>query len=183
MKTAFLTGPRVYLRPLRESDVDGPYLDWLNDELVCRGNSHHVFPYSREQALDFVRHATTNQQELVLAVVLRETDAHIGNVALSRIHPRNQAAEFSILMGDSRQWGQGFGLEAGRLLLEHGFTALNLERIGCGTFGTNEAMQKLAIALGMKQEGIRRAAVWKDGRRLDVVEYGILREEFQPSSG
>jgi ribosomal-protein-alanine N-acetyltransferase len=175
----FLTGSRLYLRTLREEDVDGPYLTWLNDAAVCQGNSHHVYPYTRPQALEYVRQATTSTRELILAVVHIETDRHIGNVALSGINAIYRTAEFSILLGDATIWGKGFGREAGRLLLAHGFYALNLNRVGCGTFATNEGMKKLARELGMKEEGVRRQAAWKDGRFVDVVEFGILREEFE----
>ena len=52
-------------------------------------------------------------------------------------------------------------------------------RIGCATFETNVGMRKLAGALGMIEEGVRRQAAYKDGRYLDVVEYGLLRAEFE----
>ena len=48
----FLSGERIRLRPLTAADVDGPYLSWFNDPEVSRLNSHHVFPYTREQALE-----------------------------------------------------------------------------------------------------------------------------------
>ncbi len=176
--TPFLAGERVALRALRESDADGPYADWLNDAEVCRGNSHHVFPYTRAQALDYIRQVAARRDELVLAVTLRADGRHIGNIALQHIHPVNRSAELSILLGDRAAWGQGCGVEAAELLLAHAFSTLNLERVACGTFGENQAMQKLALRLGMREEGRRRRAVFKDGRYDDVVEYGVLRDEF-----
>ena len=175
----FLQGERVALRPLSEADVDGPYPAWFNDAVVCRGNSHHVFPYSRAQALEYVRSASTRPDTLILAVTLRADGRHIGNVALDAIHPVYRTAEFTILMGDRSEWGKGYALEAARLILAHGFSALNLRRIGCGTFHTNDGMIKLALALGMVQEGVRRGGAWKDGRYVDIVEYGLLRDEFR----
>lgn len=122
--------------------------------------------------------AATARDELVLAVVLDDGQRHIGNIALNRIHPIYRSAEFAILLGDSAEWGKGYGLEAGRLVVAHGFSALNLHRIACGTLATNLGMQRLATALGMKQEGIRRAAAFKDGTYVDIIEYGLLRDEF-----
>jgi RimJ/RimL family protein N-acetyltransferase len=176
--TPFLKGDRVHLRALEERDVDGPYLGWLNDEVACAGNSHHVFPYGRSKALDYVRFAATTERDVVLAIALNDTREHIGNIALSAIHPLYRIAQLTILIGDRRQWSKGYGLEAGRLLLNHGFRALNLARIECGTFATNAGMLRLAEALGMRREGVRRRAAWKDGDYVDVVEFGILREEF-----
>ena len=43
---------------------------------------------------------------------------------------------------------------------------------------TNVAMQKLAEYLGMVLEGRRRQAAFKDGLWLDIVEYGVLLDEY-----
>ncbi len=174
----FLQGARLYLAPLDDADLDGPYPAWLNDEQVCRGNSHHVYPYSRAQAAEYIRAGSKAAGELVLAIRLNDGDKHIGNIALSRIHPIYRSAEFSILLGDAEEWGRGYGREAAELLLRHGFLTLNLNRIACGTFATNEGMCRLARALGMQQEGVRRRAAFKDGASVDVIEFGLLRDEF-----
>lgn len=174
----FLRGSRIVLRPLTADDADGRYPQWLNDPEVCAGNSHFVQPYSRDQARAFIAQSQDPLRDLVLAVVVTEGMVHIGNVSLSRIHAIYRRAEFSILIGERSHWGAGYGEEAGELLFRHGFTAMNLHRIECGTFGHNVAMQRLAASLGMKQEGVRRQAAFKDGTYVDVLEFGVLRDEF-----
>ncbi len=174
----FLTGERVVLRPLRPADADGPYPGWLNDPDATRYNSHHVFPYTRELALEYIERTRGSRGELVLAIQDRASGRHVGNVALQAIHATYRSAEFSILIGEADFRGRGIGVDAGRLLLAHGFDELNLHRVGCGTSEDNVGMQKLARQLGMREEGRRRGAMWKRGRFVDVVEYGVLRSEF-----
>jgi RimJ/RimL family protein N-acetyltransferase len=176
---AFLMGEDLYLRPLLEEDCNGPYLTWFNDEEVCRGNSHHVFPCTRQELLDYVNKSHTRRDELILAIILKNGDRHIGNIALQTIDPVYRSADLTILIGDKSTWGRGFGTEAAKLLCDHGFNALNLHRIACGTFDTNIAMKKLALDLGMKQEGKRRDAVYKDDRYIDMIEFGVLRREYE----
>lgn len=178
MLRPFLVTERLHLRPLSESDCNGDYVDWLNDEDVCRGNSHHVFPYTRDAALAYVRSAQQTRDDLILAIDRRDEARHIGNIALQGIHRVYRSAELAILIGDKKSWGQGFGQEAARALCRHGFVALNLHRIACGTFEDNTGMQRLARWLGMKEEGRRRQAAYKAGRYVDVIEYGVLRHEF-----
>ncbi len=178
MAIPFLKGSRLYLRPLTEADVQGSYVDWLNDEEVCRGNSHHVFPYTPEAALAYVQRARQTRDDLILAMVLKDGDRHIGNIALQGIHSTYRSAEFAIVLGARDAWGKGYAREAGQLVLRHGFGALNLHRVHCGTFEDNVGMQRLAAALGMREEGRRREAAFKGGRYLDVIEYGILAGEF-----
>ncbi len=176
---AFLEGQRLYLRSLVESDADGPYSNWFNDEEVCAGNSHHVRPFTREAALEYVRYARQTPDSLILAMVLREGDRHVGNIALGSINRLYRSAEFTIVIGDKSVWGKGYSKEAAYLLCDHGFSSMNLHRIGCGTFQDNEAMKKLARALGMKEEGRRREAAFKRGRYIDIIEFGVLRDEYE----
>ena len=173
----FLVGERVTLRPLSEADVDGPYVSWFNDPEVCRFNSHHVYPYTREMALDFVR-GLSSSRDLVLAMVSAEDGRHLGNISLQEVNPLHRTAEFAIVLGDRRAWGTGVATEAGKLILGHGFRAMNLHRVGAGTSVENEAMKKLAVRLGMKEEGVRRQAMFKDGRYHDIVEFGVLAEDW-----
>lgn len=179
--TAFLIGERLYLRALAESDADGPYAGWFNDAETCRGNSHHVFPATSESALDYIRSSLRTRESLILAIVLKDGQRHIGNIALQNIQPLHRTAELSILLGDRAAWGQGYAAEAAELILAHGFHSLNLHRVGCGTFTDNKAMQKLAQRLGMREEGRRREAAFKNGVLQDVIEYGLLRGEFNTS--
>lgn len=175
----FLDGETIYLRPLSTDDLAGGYSNWLNDPEVSAHNSHHVFPYTLAQAKGYVESVRNDPQNLVLAIVAKDTDAHIGNIALQNIDPVSRNAEYAIVIGDKKYWGKGVASEASRLLLAHGFNALNLHRIYCGTSSANVAMQKLAAKLGMKEEGRRRAALYKDGVYADVIEYGLLREDFK----
>jgi RimJ/RimL family protein N-acetyltransferase len=175
----FIEGPRLILRGLIESDAQGPYPAWLNNAETCRGNAHHVRPFDEAEAMDFIRAVRRDTSQLVLAITLRDEGRHIGNIALQAIHPVFRRADLSILLGDASVHGKGYGLEASRLICRHGFDALSLNRIQCGTYAENQAMIGLAKALGMREEGRRREAAWKDGRYVDVLEFGMLHSEFR----
>lgn len=178
MSIPFLVGKNIYLRALTESDASGPYPRWLNDSEMCQGNSHHVFPYSREDALVFIGNVNSSRHQLTLAIIVDGDDTHIGNIALNQINNIDRTAGLAIMIGDKSCWGKGYGKEAARLICGHGFLALNLNRISCGTFDGNRAMSKLAEYLGMTEEGRRRQAAFKNGCYVDIVEYGILKSEY-----
>ncbi|MEQ8170855.1 MAG: GNAT family N-acetyltransferase, partial [Candidatus Eremiobacterota bacterium] len=141
MITPFLIGSNIYLRALNEKDLEGNYLQWLNDSDVCKYNSHHVFPYDRESAEKYIKNTYNSKTSLVLAIVLIEKDIHIGNIALQNIDYISRNAEFAILIGEKSYWGKGYSKEAGLLILIHGFIELNLHRIYCGTSVDNIPMQ------------------------------------------
>lgn len=178
MKQPFLVGNYVYLRGLRLEDVERNYVNWLNDAEVCQYNSHHVFPFSMQEAEEYARSTFHSRNSLVLAIILKKGDLHIGNITLKNIDNVSRRAEFAIVMGEKKLWGRGYSKEAAFLMVNHGFMEMNLHRIYCGTSIDNISMQKLAEYLGMKKEGRRRDDLFKNGQYRDIVEYGVLKNEF-----
>lgn len=181
MAVYFLEGKRIGLRPLRKSDVEANYGNWLNDRSVCEYNAHHRWPYSVKMLEDYVAMTDSNSAILALAIEDKEAQIHLGNISLQAIDYVSQCAEFAILIGEKSYWHQGVGKEAGNLLVAHGFQELNLRRIYLGTSIHNVGMQKLAISLGFKQEGVRRQALYKHGAFVDIVEFGLLKTEWLDS--
>ncbi len=175
---SFINGERIYLRPLDESDAYSNYMNWFNDEEVCRYNNHFRYPYLYEDALNYINYARKTKDSLILAIIQRDEDNHIGNISLQDINYIHRTTEFAIVLGEKQHWNKGYAKEAANLLLHHAFGELNLNRLSCGTFHTNTGMQKLAESLGFIKEGIRRSAVFKNNEYIDIYEYGILREEW-----
>jgi len=175
----FLAGARIYLRNLEPDDVEGNYGYWLNDPEVCRFNAHHRFPYAKDDLRGYIEGLNGARDRLVLAIIDREGDQHVGNISLQSIDPIERSAEFAIVIGEKTAWGKGFSKEAARLILDHGFGALNLHRVCCGTSAENTPMQKLALAMGFSLEGRRREALYKDYQYWDILEYGLLRREWK----
>lgn len=174
----FIKGEKINLCILKNDYCEGEYMDWLNSEEVCLGNSHHKFPVSKMNLIDFITTKNDDRNSIHLAIIETSSSRHVGNVALQNIDYLNRQAEFAIILGEKGIWGKGFGTEACRLLMKHGFKELNLRRIYCATYENNKGMISIANKVGMMLEGRRRKAVYKNGNYLDVVEFGILKNEF-----
>ena len=180
MVNPFIVGEKIYLRSIVEADLTPVYREWFNDTKVCEFNSHHRFPNYDANMKDYYESVIRNEANLVLAICDKETDLHIGNVSLQDIDPPNQKAEFAIIIGNKEYWGKGVGQEAMRLIVQHGFSELNLHRIELGTAEDNIGMQKLALLLGFKEEGRSRQAMWKNAKWKTIFHYGLLVDEFKP---
>ncbi|MDP2894167.1 MAG: GNAT family protein [Sulfurimonas sp.] len=178
MKNPFLVGKNIYLRGLTLEDCDGDYPLWLNDETTCQYSEHHVFPYSRENAQEYISNLSLQKDKVMLAIVDKKSDKHIGNIAIFAISHLHRSAEFSIMIGNKDFQGKGYSKEASLMMLNHGFNTMNLHRIYSGTMQNNEPMKHLSLALGMKQEGVFRDEVYKNGKYHDTIRFSILKEEF-----
>ena len=172
----FLKGKKLFLRGLSEQDLDGNYVSWLNDAETCQYNNHHRFPYNETLAKNYIQ--SIDKNNLVLAICVNKTGVHIGNISLQKIDWISRNAEYAILLGDKNFQGKGYAHEASKLIIEHGFNELNLARIYCGTSAENIGMQNLALKLGMSQEGTRKKAIYKHGRYIDILEYGLINPKL-----
>ncbi len=177
-KSIFLKGETIQLRALQVSDIEGSYARWLNDPEITLYNSHGRYPVTAPELARFVENALSSKTSLVMAIIDIATGKHIGNISLQGINWIDRSAEIAFILGEKDYWGKGVMYEAGNLIMNHGFRQLNLHRVHCGTSSENKGMQKLAEKLGMKQEGIRREALFKNGAYFDVIEYGVLASEF-----
>ena len=174
-------GDGYYVRGLREDDLAGPYPSWFEDQEVCRYNSHGKFFRNARWFRDF--YDSLNCEDQVVWAICHQDDGHIGNVSLQSLSSINRNAEYAILIGSRNHWRKSAGLSASLAILRHGFMKLNLERIYCGTASGNVGMQRLALRLGMIEEGRRRKHLYLAGDWQDMLEYGVLRDEFMRAQG
>jgi [ribosomal protein S5]-alanine N-acetyltransferase len=180
MKNPFFIGPRLYFRALEREDA--PQLaGFINDPGVRRTLLLHR-PMSVGQELGFVDALGKDEHQVILGVARHGHSELIGSVGLHALDFRTRRAEFGMLIGDRSQWGQGFGTEATRMMLDYGFGTLNLNRIWLQAFASNTAAIRVYEKAGFRQEGVQRAHLFKDGEYEDGVLMGILRSEWKPLS-
>lgn len=171
-----LTTGRVALSPVYECEI--PVLHrWINDrDLVLSSAPFKAVSETSHKAwFDSIE----KREDIALfGIRFVETGELIGTCQLCGIHPVHRSAELRIRIGDRDRQGQGYGKDAVRLLLRHGFSDLNLERIYLYVFATNQPAVRLYEHVGFVREGVLRRAAHIDGGCVDVVIMGILREEF-----
>jgi [ribosomal protein S5]-alanine N-acetyltransferase len=174
----FLSGARVYLRPLVEADVDDDYLAWMNDHEVTRYIESAKYPVTRESLLRFVARFKDSPSDVGLAIVDRATDARIGSVTLNHINWVHRRADTGIMVGRKEYWGKGLAFESWALLIGYAFERLGLRRIVAGAHTANAGSVATLKKLGFTHEGTLRQHDLIDGRYCDTMQFGLLREEF-----
>lgn len=179
MNSPFLTGPRLYLRRIEPADLGGAYFDWLNDQEVTRWMQQGVFPNSPELMEQFYQGQSTSQTDVVFAIVSVDTDAHIGNIRLHDIHPVFRSAMISLIIGEREYWGKGLGTEAIKLVVDHAFRRLNLNRLHAGAAEPNLGCVRAFEKARFLREGVSRQAYFCEGDYVDLIQLGLLRSDWQ----
>ncbi|MFC7142009.1 GNAT family N-acetyltransferase [Halosimplex aquaticum] len=172
------SGERVTLRSVEEEDV--PFLQRASANPEIR---YPLGSYLRNQeAMDVSEERGTDR----FLVCLDGEDAgpgqpdedeirRIGAVNAEEMHYRRPELGYWLI---PEVHGQGYGKEAVGLVVDCLFREYDKPAIGAGAFDHNDASRGLLESLGFTQEGRRRKFMFVDGEYRDMVQYGLLREEW-----
>ena len=106
-------------------------------------------------------------------------DRLIGKAEVQRIEWTNSNGQIRIGIGSAEDRCKGYGTQALRLLLRFAFAELNLFRISANVPEYNEGAIALLKKFGFVEEVRRRQALERDGRRWDLLVFGLLKDEWQ----
>jgi len=172
---------RVRLRAVERDDIPR-FVEWLNDPDVTAGLSMHLPLATWDETRWFEGLPGKVVAERPLAIEVRTPEGgwkHIGNTGLESIEWLNRSAMFGIFIGEKAFWDQGYGSEATRLMVRHGFETLNLNRIYLHVYETNPRAIHAYEKVGFVREGLLREALYRDGSYFNVLLMSILRSEWK----
>ena len=172
-----LIGDNIYLSPISVDDVE-EYAEMVNDIKVSVGLGY----LSYTNIIDFESEKEfliSVKKEKMFAVRLLENDELLGNIGFNSLDIINRNGALGVLSGNPKYQRKGYGTEALKLILDYGFSFLNLRNISLSVFEYNEAAYNLYKKAGFKEVGRLRKAVEIMGKTYDVIIMDMLKEEFQ----
>jgi RimJ/RimL family protein N-acetyltransferase len=175
----YLKGKKINLRRIRRSDAESIQQNG-NDEDVTR-YLFTPYPYTMEHAHSFIRASHRmyrNETGYPLGIEHKDTKKIIGLIGLYRVDHNNRFAETGFWLG-KKYWRKGYIKEAVILTLKFAFEDLDFHRIYARAFHPNTVSMKLIEKLGFVHEGTLRKHVYKHGKYMDMLFYGMLKEEFK----
>ncbi|WP_171943457.1 GNAT family N-acetyltransferase [Streptococcus suis] len=171
---------RLLLRPWSETDAA---------DLFSQASHHEVGPaagwpvhQSVEESREIIK--TVLSQPETYALVLKETGQVIGSIGLmigkkGGLELADSEAEIGYWIGHSF-WGQGLVPEASQVLLDYGFSQLNLEKIWCRAFVENSKSLRVQEKLGFVYQYLLEDVHFPLNDEIRTERVSLLtREEWQ----
>ena len=109
----------------------------------------------------------------------KEDDRLIGRAAIQWIEWTNGNAWLHLGIGSAQDQRKGFGSQALGMLMRFAFAELNLFRLSARIPEYNQAAIALFSKFGFAEEVRRRQALDRDGRRWDLIVFGLLNSEWK----
>jgi len=66
MDRPFLVGEKIYLRPFDVDDIEGDYIQWVNDSEIIGHLASNAFPKTKSELVDFVNDVLNNRDYVFL---------------------------------------------------------------------------------------------------------------------
>ena len=170
-----ISGERIYLSPVNIDDAP-VFTKWMNDEAVSGNLEQYSQNFSVEAEQEFLKQLSSGGHDY--AIVLREGNVLLGLISINRINKISRKASIGMFIGEADQRGKGYGSEALRLILDYGFSTLNLHNIMLTVHADNEQAIACYKKAGFREFGRRKEACFKRGRYFDTVYMEILPGDF-----
>jgi RimJ/RimL family protein N-acetyltransferase len=171
-----LEGEGIALRPLRADDAPAFAAAFRDDPDLGRAVGIPTDP--DEEWLRARVDGAAVRDGVELAVTTDGSDELRGVVIVHHVEPDHGRAEVGFwLVRDAR--GRGLGTRAVALVVDWLFAGPGLRRVELSTTPDNRGAQALAQRLGFTLEGVMRRRDVERGVAIDVVWFGLLREEWR----
>ena len=174
-----LAGDGVVLRRLRADDAEAYVAAFRADPDLGRLLGMEKDPGAaaiRERAERLPERAADGTL-VELAVSGPADDAFLGSIILHSFDWTHRRCEVGYWLVPAAR-GEGVGSRAVALAVSWALDSLDLLRVEMTTTPENDAVFALARRLGFTQEGVLRKRNVERGVRVDVVWFGVLREEW-----
>ena len=174
-----ITGGRINLRKVIESDVNNNYFRWMNDAEVTRFLENGVQRYSIDALHEYVKEKNKDSSNYFLAIIARDGNQHIGNIKLGPINWVHRHGDIGIIIGEKEQWGKGYATEAISLVVKYAFENLKLHKITAGCTELNLGSMKAFQKNGFEIEGIRKKQFFWEGRYINSILLGLINSNYE----
>lgn len=175
-----LKGDKVYLTAVEKGDLE-QLRDWRNNP-DFRKHFREYRELNMTMQDKWFEQKVAGDPTTMMFSIRRNSDGQLlgccGFVYINWVH-RN--ADLSLYIGWNNAYidGEGYAEESCRLLFDHGFNELNLNKIWTEIYEFDAKKKALYDKLGFNQDGLLRQNYFYDGRWWDSRILSLLAEEYR----
>lgn len=170
---------RLILRKFAFTDADDMLMYWISDPLVQFLYGEPIYVNHQELAEPLGKYISSYEKMDYYrwAVILKETNKCIGQVAFFLVDSKNHFGEIEYCIGRNFQ-KKGFATETTKAVMKYGFETINFHKIQICHREGNTASQKVIQKCGLKYEGMLRDFFYRDDQYFGRLYYSTLKEEW-----
>ena len=166
----------VVLRAIEAYDLD-LLCDIINDPSIEMMTGGYCFPVSKDRQKRWFENY--DQQKDLRCMIEIKNGATIGMIMLTDIDWKNRTGQLHQKIKariKDRKKGDIFDAMMG--FLNYAFNELGLECVYGTVLEYNLLSRKLAMKCGLKEEGVLRNRIYKNGKYHNLIANSVIKEDF-----
>lgn len=169
----------VALRRMRPQDADPYATAFLDDPDLGRLLGVEADPdeSSVRQRIESANLDADDIKFIQLAIADPVTDAFWGEMIVHSLHDHHRRGEIGMWVARAQRH-RAVAAHACALIISWLFDEVDLLRVEMTTTPENQVLPVLARRLGFTQEGVLRARNIERGKQVDILWFGLLRDEW-----
>lgn len=175
-----IKGKKILLRALELEDAE-TLREMINDSEIEKNVAGWSFPISRHAQREWIEKSNTNDKSFVFAIDLPGSGC-IGIANLVDIDWKNRSASHGIKLVNKDFRRRGIGTDTVLTIMKYVFNELQLNRLDTTIIAHNTASKKLFLKCGFKIEGLKKEALFKNGKYYDNYILGITHKDYKKTT-
>lgn len=169
----------LILRRFNYTDDDAMLKYWIADEKIQSMYAEPVYTTKEavKELLDKYIHSYENEDYYRWAIILKDTDECIGQIAFFLVDSKNHFAEIEYCIGSAFQC-RGYATEATKAVIQFGFEQIYLHKVQISTKENNIASKRVIEKCGFNYEGTLRDYFYMNGEYICRHYFSILQKEY-----
>ncbi|MFJ7755445.1 GNAT family N-acetyltransferase [Peribacillus muralis] len=172
----------IELQYFERSNIE-QLINWIpSPEFTLQwGGPAFQFPLTSEQLEKYLEEANKEVSDTyIYKVIDQESQKVIGHISLGRVDRVHKSARVGkVLVGSSEVRGKGIGSEMMKAVLTIAFEELKLHKVTLGVFDFNASAIRCYENAGFVREGFLRDARKNGDEYWNLIEMGILENEWR----
>lgn len=170
----------VLFRDFEERDIDFIY-KCKNDERLNRMIVGDFHPFTYDEAKKWVHGCMGEHETYKFWAVCTNDDEKriIGWISISNIDRKNQSVCFHGIVIADKNYNDGFAwIESYLFVHQYCFETLGMNRVYGESLIGHKQSNNIGKIIYTEREGIKRQAVYKNGKFYDVAMGALLKEDY-----
>jgi len=172
-------GEKVRLVPLDYDKHFENYIKWLNDPAVTENLALTELPLTRIAEKEWFDQASSSSPQNIVFAIETLGGKHLGSSGIHNVDHLHGTATTGSFIGDTHEWGKGYGLDAAKVRSRFCFERLNLRLLRSSYFEGNERSERMQIAAGFVEIGRWPKAIYRAGRYRDEILMCLTRDRWE----
>jgi len=171
---------RLLLMPFRYDDDNDMLRYWVSDDKIQSIYSEPVYSTKVEvkELLDKYISSYQKDDYYRWAIIEKESDACIGQLAIFLVDNKNHFCEIEYCIGSQFQ-RKGYCGEAVQAIINYAFCNINIHKMQVCHKDNNIASKGVIQKCGFTYEGTLRDYFYMDGKYVSRLYYSMLRSEWE----